>query len=79
MFVTTNSITWENKTFKAKPEPSCGNSCTGCAFRSFDGECSRPVELQLYTCLSTLRSDYKGVIWREEDKETRAEIARLEK
>lgn len=52
-FVTVNSINWEDRTFKAKPEPSGGNSCTGCVFRSFDGECRRPEELRLYTCLST--------------------------
>lgn len=65
-FVTVQSLVWQGKFYKAQPEPSTGNRCAGCAFRG-DGSCDKPVELRACTCIDTLRSDYRGIIWVKED------------
>uniref|UniRef100_A0A7M2QLU2 Uncharacterized protein n=1 Tax=feces metagenome TaxID=1861841 RepID=A0A7M2QLU2_9ZZZZ len=65
-FVTVQSLNWQGKFYKAQPEPSTGNRCAGCAFRA-DGACGKPADLLAYTCIDSLRSDYRGIIWVEED------------
>lgn len=65
-FVTANTVHWWGKTYKAQPSTSEGNSCTGCAFRGH-GECIRPWGLREYTCLPTLRTDFKNIIWVDGD------------
>ena len=61
-FVTANTIHWCGKTYKAQPAPSEYNGCAGCAFR-WHGECHRPIRLREYTCLATLRTDRRDIIW----------------
>lgn len=65
-FITVQSLVWQDKIYKAHPEPSTGNRCAGCAFRD-GGDCNRPEELWAYTCIDSIRSDYRGIIWVKED------------
>lgn len=65
-FLTVQSLVWKDKIYKAQPEPATGNRCAGCAFRA-DGDCGRPKELRAYTCIDSIRSDYRGIIWKESE------------
>ena len=59
--ITTNSIVFDGKVLVAAPDTG---PCFGCHFRK-DGKCQMPEELKAYSCLSTLRSDYRNIIWKE--------------
>ena len=59
--ITTDSIVYDGKVLVAMPDPG---PCFGCHFRK-DGKCQQPTELKAYSCLSTLRSDYRNIIWKE--------------
>lgn len=66
-FITADVLHWRGKVYKAQPEqPGIGNRCIGCAFRT-DGACGKPLELRNYTCIDTIRSDLRGIIWVKED------------
>lgn len=65
-FITADVLYWQGKVYKAQPEPTVGNRCTGCAFRT-GGACGKPLELRDYICIGTIRSDLRGIIWVEED------------
>ena len=64
-FITATILIWQGKIYKAQPEPRVGNRCTGCSFRA-DGACGKPNELLGYTCIDTMRSDYRGIVWVEQ-------------
>lgn len=66
-FITAHALVWQDKIYKAQPEPATGNRCVGCAFRDGGVGCNRPEELRAYTCIDTLRSDYRGIIWKESE------------
>ena len=59
--ITTNSIVWDDKVLVAEPAYAV---CQGCHFRK-SGECTRPIELYAYMCVSSLRSDFRSIIWKE--------------
>ena len=63
--LTVHAVIGQDKIYEAYPEPSTGNRCAGCAFHG--GGCNRPEELWAYTCIDTLRSDYRGIIWKESE------------
>ena len=65
-FLTVRALMWQDKIYKAHPEPSTGNRCAGCAFRA-GGNCNKPKELWAYTCIDAFRSDYRGIIWKESE------------
>ena len=66
-FLTAHALVWQDKIYKAHPEPSTGNRCAGCAFRDGRVGCNRPEELWAYTCIDSIRSDYRGIIWKESE------------
>lgn len=65
-FVTANTLNWKGKTYKAQPAPTEYNRCTGCSFR-WHGWCHKPYSLREYSCLPTVRSDRRDIIWVEVD------------
>lgn len=61
-FITADTLNWKGKIYKAQTVNTGYNLCTGCAFRS-QGMCLRPHDLREYTCLPTLRTDRRDIIW----------------
>lgn len=59
--ITTNSLVLDDKVMVA--DPSNGD-CIGCYFRK-NGECHKPTEWKAWVCVSSVRSDFRDIIWKE--------------